>query len=168
MGRPWKRQNDKRAPLPHRRAQTEPLMFPNRWAILGIALVLTVLAACALVLARPTMTAESGIEHVGGATVVHGRGSGAAVGYLPSGRYRVTLLESANNCAIGLHLEGEDHHEWFRLVFLSTGAPTTGVTGELPAQQYTVSTDVYFGDGLGGTPIPATQCTWTYVFTPVG
>lgn len=88
-------------------------MFANRWVILGIALVLPVLAACALVLARPTKIAESGIEHVGGATVVHGRGSGAAVGYLPSGRYRVTLLESANNCAIGLHLEGADHHEWF-------------------------------------------------------
>ena len=42
----------------------------------------------------------------------------------------------------------------------------TGTTGEIPGQQYKVSTDVYFGDGLSAATLePATDCTWTYDFT---
>jgi hypothetical protein len=80
---------------------------------------------------------------------------------------QVTVEEGVGGCAIRLQLTRADGVEWFRLDFYRNNLDSpTGITGEIPGQQYKVFTNVYFGDGLTfATPEPATDCTWTYDFT---
>lgn len=139
----------------------------NRWKAGAIgALVVSVLVGSALVVGNLGKVTGTRIEHRGNTIVLHGRGTGADLGYLPAGRYRVTVEEGFGGCAIGLRLAGADGVDWFRLIFYTNRDSLTATTGEIPGQQYKVSTDVYFGDGLStATPEPATDCTWTYDFT---
>jgi hypothetical protein len=77
--------------------------------------------------------------------------------------------EGVGGCATGMRLVGADGKEWFRLFFyVNNHDSPTGITGEIPGQRYTISTSVYFGDGLSTTtPKPVTDCAWTYDFTPM-
>jgi hypothetical protein len=139
----------------------------NRWKAGAIGvLVVCVAVGSAFALSSLGKGTGTRIEHRGNTIVLHGRGNGADLGYLPAGRYRVTVEEGVGGCAIGLRLAGADGVEWFTLIFYTNRDSPTGTTGEIPAQQYKVSTDVYFGDGLStATPEPATDCTWTFDFT---
>ena len=110
------------------------------------------------------------VEHRGTTIVVHGHGYGGNMGYLAAGRYRVTVEGpgyGVGGCSIGLHLTGADGVEWLRMIFYTNRDATTALTKELPGQTYNISTDVYFGDGLLGSPRPAADCSWAYDFTPL-
>jgi len=141
----------------------------NRWKSGAIGIVCVVLVVgTALALVNLGKSSRTRIEHRGKTTVVHGQGYGADLGYLPAGRYRVTVEEGIGGCAVRLQLIGADRVEWFRLDFFTNNLDSpTGLTGEIPGQKYEVQTSVYFGDGLTtATPEPASDCKWTYDFTP--
>jgi hypothetical protein len=128
-------------------------------------------ALASMLMLRGTQT-DAGIfvEHRGTTIVVHGHGYGGNIGYLPAGRYRVTVegrSDGIGGCSIGLRLTGADGVEWLRMIFYTNRDATTAVTKDLPGQIYNISTDVYFGDGLGGSPRPAADCAWAYDFTPL-
>lgn len=133
------------------------------------AILLCIVVGSVLALTNLRKGPGTRIEHRGNTIVLHGRGTAADLGYLPAGRYRVTVEEGVGGCAIRLQLAGADGVEWFRLDFyINNRDSPTGVTGEIPGQQYKVYTNVYFGDGVTmATPEPVADCTWTYDFTRI-
>jgi hypothetical protein len=123
-----------------------------------------------LILSGSQTDAAVFVQHRGATIVVQGHGYGGNMGYLPAGQYRVSVErrgDGGGGCAIGLRLTGADGVEWLRMIFYTNRVATTAITKELPGQIYNISTEVYFGDGLGGSPRPAADCSWAYDFTPL-
>src|ERR1700737_3562557 len=139
----------------------------NRWIVAAIAgLGLLAIGVVGLVLV--SAAAIPRVEHRGTTVFVYGRGSDIDIGYLPAGRYVVTVLDDHGR-AERLSLIGADGTQRFSLDFYAINQNHFGTTAEIPGQDYRIHTDVNFAaNDLGprATPTTVTDCTWIYQLTP--
>lgn len=139
----------------------------NRWIVAAIAGA-GLLAVGAVGLVLVSGAAVPRVEHRGTTVFVYGRGSDIDIGYIPAGRYEVTVLDD-HGCAERLNLIGADGTQWFSLGFYKINQNHFGTTDQIPGQDYRIHTELKGpAGGLGPpvTPAPLTDCTWIYELAP--
>jgi hypothetical protein len=109
------------------------------------------------------------VEHRGTTLIIHGHGADAELGYLPAGRYELTIDYNQNGCADSLSLLGEDGVEWFRLDPHLVNYRDFARTRQVPAERYVMHVDALEHGGLGPrtTPTPIRDCSWVFELAPV-
>lgn len=141
----------------------------NRWMIVALCGLVLVIAGGVVLSLRNQTPAVSQVEHRGTTLIIYGRGSEADLGYLPAGRYELTVDQDRNGCANGLTLVGDDGVKRYWLNPSLINYRDFGTIREFPGQRYRLQVDVYMGaSGLGprSTPSPISDCTWVFELSP--
>jgi hypothetical protein len=141
----------------------------NRWLVVAVSGIILLIAGGVVLSLRNQTPAVSRVEHRSNTLIIHGRGSEADLGYLPAGRYELTVDQDYDGCADGLTLIGDDGVKRFWLNPSLINYRDFGTIREFPGQHYKLDVDVYFGGGGLGpptTPSPLSACTWVFELAP--
>jgi hypothetical protein len=131
--------------------------------------VLLLIAGGVVLSLRSQTPADSQVEHRGNRLIIYGHGADADLGYLPAGRYELTIDENRGGCANRVTLDGEDGTRWLDLDPQLINYKDFATTRELPGQRYSMHISSFFGGGgLGPRPTatPVSTCIWILELAP--
>jgi hypothetical protein len=141
----------------------------NKWLVVAVSGIILVITGGVVLSLRNQTPAVSQVEHRGNRLIIYGHGEDADLGYLPAGRYELTIDENRGGCANRVTLDGEDGTRWLDLDPHTINYKDFATTREMPGQRYSMHISTGFtGGGLGPrpTPSPVSTCSWILELAP--